>query len=161
MPKIPLKTSNWPSCNILGFLFPEWDKSWSMIVANRVYLWNFPSHIVVQPAPFWFYFGDTQTWRDLEPTHPQSSSLNSRDFTRTKLSQTLNMSSKLKVSNGDWVCSDKRYLPRKGALWSLFFCIFLFLVLFRCGNVNFARRTSCNRCGKGGCLLCHVLFKRI
>lgn len=35
------------------------------------------------------------------------------------------MSSKLKVSNGDWVCSDKR-----------------------CGNVNFARRTSCNRCGK-------------
>ncbi|KAL9950536.1 hypothetical protein ACROYT_G043048 [Oculina patagonica] len=36
-----------------------------------------------------------------------------------------NMSSKLKVSNGDWVCPDKR-----------------------CGNVNFARRTSCNRCGK-------------
>ncbi|XP_015775466.1 PREDICTED: zinc finger Ran-binding domain-containing protein 2-like [Acropora digitifera] len=35
------------------------------------------------------------------------------------------MSSKLKVNNGDWVCPDKR-----------------------CGNVNFARRTSCNRCGK-------------
>ncbi|XP_027055897.1 zinc finger Ran-binding domain-containing protein 2-like isoform X4 [Pocillopora damicornis] len=35
------------------------------------------------------------------------------------------MSSKLKMSNGDWVCTDKR-----------------------CGNVNFARRTSCNRCGK-------------
>ncbi|KAJ7386619.1 Zinc finger Ran-binding domain-containing protein 2 [Desmophyllum pertusum] len=35
------------------------------------------------------------------------------------------MSSKLKVNDGDWVCPDKR-----------------------CGNVNFARRTSCNRCGK-------------
>ncbi|XP_059426882.1 zinc finger Ran-binding domain-containing protein 2 [Carassius carassius] len=30
-----------------------------------------------------------------------------------------------RVSDGDWICSDKK-----------------------CGNVNFARRTSCNRCGR-------------
>ncbi|CAH3144415.1 unnamed protein product [Porites lobata] len=35
------------------------------------------------------------------------------------------MSSRVRVNNGDWVCPDKR-----------------------CGNVNFARRTSCNRCGR-------------
>jgi len=30
-----------------------------------------------------------------------------------------------RVSDGDWICPDKK-----------------------CGNVNFARRTSCNRCGR-------------
>lgn len=37
-----------------------------------------------------------------------------------------NMSGKsFRVSDGDWICPDKK-----------------------CGNVNFARRTSCNRCGR-------------
>ncbi|RXG52848.1 Zinc finger Ran-binding domain-containing protein 2 [Armadillidium vulgare] len=35
------------------------------------------------------------------------------------------MSSHVKSAEGDWICSD-----------------------LRCGNLNFARRTSCNRCGK-------------
>ncbi|KAK3727875.1 hypothetical protein QZH41_010603 [Actinostola sp. cb2023] len=38
----------------------------------------------------------------------------------------MSSSSRLKVSDGDWVCGDEN-----------------------CANVNFARRTSCNRCGKG------------
>ncbi|KAG8507896.1 Zinc finger Ran-binding domain-containing protein 2, partial [Galemys pyrenaicus] len=38
-----------------------------------------------------------------------------------------------RVSDGDWICPDKK-----------------------CGNVNFARRTSCNRCGRGS--YCIFLF---
>ncbi|XP_019936975.1 zinc finger Ran-binding domain-containing protein 2 isoform X1 [Paralichthys olivaceus] len=48
------------------------------------------------------------------------------DTSRGSMLTDNNMSAKsFRVSDGDWICPDKK-----------------------CGNVNFARRTSCNRCGR-------------